>query len=71
MGNQDISVIWKILKILKILMRVLYLILPPLMLVKILLMSKVMDMLRKEGKSQITIYPIQCMLLFQNIKPER
>ena len=35
MGNKDLSVMWKILKIIKTLIKTLYLILTPLMLVKI------------------------------------
>ena len=68
MGNQDLSLIWKILKMLKILMSTLYLILPPLMLVKNLIIMKAMNMLHKEGKSQITIHPLQFILKFQTIK---
>ena len=40
----------------------------PLILMKITLISKLMNMLRKEGTSQITIHPLQCMLVLNNIK---
>ena len=42
----------------------------PLMLEKYLIM-KVMNLLRKEGTSQIIIYLIQCMLTFHNIESKR
>ena len=67
MGNQDLSVIWNILKMLNIFMRTLYLMLSPLIMVKIILMMKVMNLFCKEGTSQIMIRPVQCMLAFQNI----
>ena len=35
------------------------------------LMTKVMNLLRKEGTSKIVIYLILCMLVFQNIKSKR
>ena len=71
MGNQEFYVIWNILKIQKFLMRVLYLILPPLILVMIILIRKVMNILRKEGTSKIKIHPLQCMLTFQIINTKR
>ena len=40
---------------------------PPLMLENVSLIIKVMNMLRKKGKSQIMINIIQCMLIFHNI----
>ena len=61
MGDQDLSVIWKILKILKILICTLYLMFSPMMLAKKFLIVKVMNLLWKEGKSQIMIHLIQCM----------
>ena len=67
MGNQDISLMWKIFNILKILMRYLYLVFSPLMLVKSLLVMKVTNMLQKEVKSQITVHALQCVLTFQYI----
>ena len=70
-GNQDLSVIWNILKILKILMSMLYLMFSPLMLTKTSLIKKVMNVLWKEGKSQITIHLIQCMLTLHNIRSKR
>ena len=71
MGNQELSVIWKILKIIKILMRMIYLMLSPLMLVKIILTMKVINLLQKDDTSQITIHHLRCMLIFQNIKYKR
>ena len=68
MGNQDISWIWEILKILNIFITNLYLMLSPLMLENIYLIMKVMNMLRKEGVSQIIIHLIPCMLTLHNIK---
>ena len=68
MVNQDLYGIWKILKILNILMRTLYLMVSPLIMVEILLMKKLMNLLRKEGTSQIIIPPLQCMVIFHNIK---
>ena len=67
-GNQDISVLWKIWKILNIFMRVFYLMLYPLIMVKMLLAMKVSNMLHKYVTSQIMIHPLQFMLIFQNIK---
>ena len=43
----------------------------PLMLVKILLMKKLMILLWKEVKIQITIHPLQFMLTFHNIMSKR
>ena len=57
-GNQDLSVICKILKILKILTRTLYLKFPPFILLKTILMTKVINILWKEGKIQIAIHPL-------------
>ena len=71
MGNQDLSVIWNILKILKILIGTLYLMFPPLMLELFSLIMKVMNLLRKEVTSKIMIHLIQCMLTFHNIKSKR
>ena len=42
--NQNLSMMWKLLKVLGILIRTLYLVLSPFMLVKILLMMKVMNL---------------------------
>ena len=67
MGNQELYVIWKIFNILNILTRTIYLMPPPLIMVKILLMTKVINRLRKEGASQITIHHLQCMFIIQNI----
>ena len=67
MGNQYLSVIWKILNILNIFMSTLYLMLYPLILVKISLLTKVISLLRKDGGSQITIHPLQCMLIFYQL----
>ena len=47
MGNQDISMIWNILKILNIWFRELYLMSPPLIIVEFTLMMKVMNILWK------------------------
>ena len=71
MGNQDPYVLWKIFKIINILMRTLYLIFPPLIMVKILLTTRVINLMRKEGTSQIMIHHFHCMLIFQNIKAKR
>ena len=38
---------------------------------KFSLIMKVMNLLRKEGTSQIMIHLIQCMLTFHNIKSKR
>ena len=67
----DLYVIWGILKMLKILVRTLYLMFSPLMLVKILLMMKVINLLQKDGKIQIKIHPLQCMLILHNINSKR
>ena len=67
MGNDYFYVIRRILKILNILLSTIYLMFYPLMLEKSLIM-KVMNMLRKEGTSQIIIYLIHCMLTFHNIE---
>ena len=64
MGNQDISVIWKIMNIFKILMSTLYLMFLPLMLETFSLIMKVINLLRKEVTSQIMIH----MLTFHHIK---
>ena len=42
-----------------------------LVLAKFSLVMKVMNMLQKEGTSQIMIYIIHCMLTFHNIKSKR
>ena len=68
MGSQDLYVMWKTLKTIKILIRMLYLIFSPLMLVKMLLMVKVRNLFWKDVISQITINPLQFMLKFQNTK---
>ena len=68
MGDQDHYMIWKILKVLNILTRTLYLILSTLIIVKILLVTRLTNILLKEIKSQITIQPILCMMIFQNNK---
>ena len=59
MGNQEISVMWKILRMLYIFMSNLYLMPPPLILVKIVLMIKVTNLFCMEVTSQITIHPLQ------------
>ena len=64
MGNEEISVICKILHMIDILMSIF----PPLILEEVSLIIKVMNILRKKGESQIMIYLIQSMLKFQNIK---
>ena len=46
MVNQDLSVMWKILNILNILVRTIYLVLPPLVMGIMILITKVMNMLR-------------------------
>ena len=66
MKNQDLFVIYKILKILRIFTSTLDLMFAPLMLEKSLIM-KVMNQLQKEGTSQIIIDLIQCMLTFYDI----
>ena len=71
MGNLDLYVMWEILEILQILIRTLYLMLSPFMLVKILLMTKVMNLLCKRGISQIVINPLQCIFTFQDTKSKR
>ena len=58
-GNQNLYMIWNILKIIKIFMRTLYLMLYPLILVKIILMMKVINLLQEEVTSQIIIHPLQ------------
>ena len=68
MGNQELYVVWKILNILNILMRTIYLALPPLIVVKIIMVMKVTNLLLKEVISQIAIHHLQCMLAFHNIK---
>ena len=68
MSNQYISVMWNILKIIKVLMRKLYLVLSPLMLVKIILIEKVINMFLEEVTSKITIDPLRCMFTVHNIK---
>ena len=70
MGNQELHVIRKILKILIFLMILLYLMLSPQMLAKFSLIMKATNIMRKDRTSQIMIYLIQCMLVFQNIKPK-
>ena len=67
MGNQDISMIWNILNILKILMSTIYLMFPPLMLEKFS-GYEVNKYVAEGGVSQIMIYLIQCMFTFHNIK---
>ena len=52
-------------------MSTLYLMFPHLMPEQNFLIIKVMNLWRKEGKSQIMIYLIRCMLRFQNIKYTR
>ena len=71
MGNQDLSIILKILKILNNLVVMIYLVFYPLTLANIDLILKLMNMLRKEGTSQIMIHFIQCMLIFHNIMSNR
>ena len=66
-GNQYLSVVWKILKILNILIRTLYMMLFPLILVKIILVTKVTNILLKGVTSKTTIHSFRCMLKFQNI----
>ena len=46
----------------------LYLILSAWILVKIILMTKVMNIIHKKEKSKITIHPLQFMLQLQNTK---
>ena len=71
MGNRDLYVMWEILEILQILIRTLYLMLSPFMLVKILLMTKVMNLLCKRGISQIVINTLQCIFTLQNTTSKR
>ena len=71
MGNQDLPVIWNILKILKIFMSRLYLMFPPPDAGISFLIMKVMNLLREEGTSKIMIHLIQCMLKLHNIKSKR
>ena len=59
MGNLDLSVIFKILKILIILMSTLYLMFPPPILANKSQIMMVMNLLRKEWTSQIMIYLIK------------
>ena len=66
-GNQDLSAIRKILRILEILIGTLYLMFYPLVLEKHYLIMKVMNTLRKDGTSQIMIHLTHCMLKFYNI----
>ena len=68
MRNQDISVILKMLKIIKIFMRALYMMFSPLIMVINILLKKVMNLLRKDRTNEIKIHLLQCMLKFQNIK---
>ena len=59
MGNQEICMMWKILKIIKMLMRAFYLISPPLVMVKIFLMAKITNLLWNEVTSKISINNLQ------------
>ena len=68
MGEQELSMMWKILNIMNILINNLYLMFSPLIMVKIILIIKVVNMLRKKVKSQIDIHPRQCMFTLQNIE---
>ena len=68
MGNQYLYVMCNILNRIKILTRTLYLMLSPLIEVKILLIVKVMNIFWKEVTNKIAINPLKCMLILQNIK---
>ena len=71
MGNQDIYLIWNIFKIINILIKTLYLMFPPLIFVKTILMMKSMNLFMKEVTHQITIHLLQCMLTLQNINTKK
>ena len=69
---QYLSVMWEVLNILNILMRILYLMLSPLMVVKILMVMKVTNLLQRCVTSQIKIhtYPVHVVIpkyQFQNM----
>ena len=59
MGNQDLSMTWKLLNLINISMRIIYIKFPPLILTKILLMINVINLLHKEATSKITIHPLK------------
>ena len=70
-GDQSFSVLWKIFKILNILMRTLYLVFPPLVLVKNILIMKAMSLLREEVTSQMLIHTLQFIFTLHKIKSKR
>ena len=68
MGNQDLCVVYNLLMVIMVLVWMLYPVLSPLNMMKIIIMMKVMNMLEKEVTSKIMVHRLQCMLIFHNIK---
>ena len=64
MGNQGFSLMCKFLEIINIFMRMIYLMLYPLMLVKMVLMTKVVDLFQKDLTIKIKIHLFQCTFIF-------